>query len=262
MSKPMSRVEAGRAPGLRHADHAARRPRQDRVLALEQLRRREPAGRHHEHEADPRRVGSASLPSWSADGASRRSLPRHLRHVAAQDRRQIGVDHRRVAAADELDQRRYLVADRNLRKAHLARERGDALLMRGIAIGVHEHDRDGRDAVAPARLERGAHAGEIGRALHGAVGAHALVDLDHALVQHLRLDDVPGEDLRPRLVADPSASRKPLVITSSVRSPLRSSSALVATVVPILMAPMRPGGIGSPRARPSRSRMPCTAASR
>jgi hypothetical protein len=30
-----------------------------------------------------------------------------------------------------------------------------------------------------------------------------------------------------------SASRKPRVVTSSVRSPLRSSSALVATVVPI-----------------------------
>ena len=31
-----------------------------------------------------------------------------------------------------------------------------------------------------------------------------------------------------------------------MRSPLRSSSALVATVVPILMAPICPGGIGAP----------------
>ena len=43
-----------------------------------------------------------------------------------------------------------------------------------------------------------------------------------------------------------SASRKPLVVSSSVRSPLRSSSALVATVVPIFTAPTRPAGIGSP----------------
>ena len=36
-------------------------------------------------------------------------------------------------------------------------------------------------------------------------------------------------------------------MTSRVRSPLRSSSALVATVVPILTAPIAPAGIGSPR---------------
>ena len=43
-------VEAGLAPGLRHADHAAGRPREDRVLALEQLGGGEPARRHHEHQ--------------------------------------------------------------------------------------------------------------------------------------------------------------------------------------------------------------------
>ena len=52
-----------------------------------------------------------------------------LRHVAAQDRREIGVDHRGVAAADQLDQRRDLVADRDLREADLARERGHLLLV-------------------------------------------------------------------------------------------------------------------------------------
>ena len=35
-----------------------------------------------------------------------------------------------------------------------------------------------------------------------------------------------------------------------MRSPLRSSSALVATVVPIFTAPTRPGGIASPAFRP------------
>src|SRR5580704_5460730 len=59
-----------------------------------------------------------------------------------------------------------------------------------------------------------------------------------------------------------NASRKPLVMSSSVRSPLRSSSALVATVVPIFTAPMRSLGIGPPGATPSRRRIPSTAASR
>ena len=47
-----------------------------------------------------------------------------------------------------------------------------------------------------------AHRGEIGRALHRAVGAHALVDFGDALVEHVGLDDFARENLRPRLVAD------------------------------------------------------------
>ena len=47
-----------------------------------------------------------------------------------------------------------------------------------------------------------------------------------------------------------SWSRKPRVMKSTVGSPLRSSSALVATVVPIFTASMRSTGIGSPGATP------------
>src|SRR6266481_5777554 len=59
-----------------------------------------------------------------------------------------------------------------------------------------------------------------------------------------------------------SASAKPLVMMRSVRSPLRSSSALVATVVPILTASIAAAGSAASAARPSRLRMPCSAASR
>src|SRR3569832_255318 len=59
-----------------------------------------------------------------------------------------------------------------------------------------------------------------------------------------------------------SASRKPCVVTSSVGSPLRSRSALVATVVPIFTASTSFAVTGSPGLRPSRKRMPATAASR
>jgi hypothetical protein len=47
-------------------------------------------------------------------------------------------------------------------------------------------------ALADRRATR---AREIGRALDRAVGAHALVDLDDALVEHLGLDDLLGEDV-------------------------------------------------------------------
>ncbi len=188
-SKWLTSVDESRgASGLRHADHAAGRARQDGVLAVEQIRGREPAGRHHEHEP---RTGALAV-EFVCD----------LRHVAGDDRREIGVDHGGVAAADELDQRRNLVARGYLREAERAGERGNALFVRRITIGVQEHDRDRGDAVGLRAFERGAGFGEIRLAFDRAVGAHALADLDDALVENLGLDDVSGKNLGPRLIAD------------------------------------------------------------
>ena len=61
---------------------------------------------------------------------------------------------------------------------------------------------------APAPCEVAAHGSEVGRRLDRAVGAHALVDLDDALVEQLRQDDLLGEDVGPRLVADPQRIAK------------------------------------------------------
>ena len=46
------------------------------------------------------------------------------------------------------------MAFRNLREAESARDRADDALVRGIAIGVHEHDRDRVKASAPRFGER------------------------------------------------------------------------------------------------------------
>ena len=51
------------------------------------------------------------------------------------------------------------------------------------------------------------------------------------------------------------------MVSSSVRSPLRSKSALVATVVPILTKSILSAGMESPGDKPSSVRMACTAAS-
>ena len=143
-----------------------------------------------------------------------RSACRHLvgdsRHIAAQNRRQISIHHRGVAAADQLDQRRDFVADRDLGEAHLARKRRHRALVLGIAVGVHEHDRHRLDAVGFGRAEIALHGGEVGRFLHRAVGAHALVDFGHALIEHVGLDDLAREDFRPRLVADLERVAEPL----------------------------------------------------
>jgi hypothetical protein len=126
-----------------------------------------------------------------------------LRHVSLQDRREVGVDDRRIAAAHELDQRRDLVAHRDLRKADLARERGHALLVFGVTVGVHEHDRDCVDSASERGRKLRPDGGEIRLLLDRAIGAHTFVDLNHALVDHFRLDDVASKNFGPRLIADP-----------------------------------------------------------
>ena len=52
------------------------------------------------------------------------------------------------------------------------------------------------------------------------------------------------------------ASRKPLVINKTVRSPFRSNNALVATVVPILIAAICSMGIAALGESPKISRIP------
>ena len=114
--------------------------------------------------------------------------------------------------------------------------------------------------IATARMPACTRAAESGRARAASSGAHArrarhaLVNLDHALVQQRRAARSAG-----RTAAAGSGSRcaahraKPRVMTSAVRSPLRSSSALVATVVPIFTAEIAPAGIGHrPRGRAAR----------
>ena len=94
------------------------------------------------------------------------------------------------------------MAGGDLLEAELARQRCDPLFVVAVAVSMHQDDGDSVDAVLFGALKLGAHRVKIERALHGAVGAHPLVDFDDALVQHVGLDDVLGEDLWPRLVAD------------------------------------------------------------
>ena len=181
-------VEPGEPRDLDRADDAAGRPRQDRVLALEAVRVGQPAGALHELQPGTRAVA--------------RELALDLRDVAAQDRRQVGVDHGRVAARDELHQRRHHVRHRDLREADAARELGQRGLVLREAVAVHQHDRDGTDAGVERRLQVALGGGGVERTVHLAARADALVHLDHALVEEARQLDVAHEELRPVLVAD------------------------------------------------------------
>ena len=94
------------------------------------------------------------------------------------------------------------MARRHLRKAERARQLGRLPLVLGMRVGVHEDDGHRVDAGSARAAQLGFERAEIERPLHRAVGAHTLVRLDDAAVQHLRLDDALGENVGTRLRAD------------------------------------------------------------
>ena len=177
-------VEARHGAGAHGADDAARRPREDGVLALEEPGVGEAAVRLHEQEARIAGFG------------------RHAVDIAAQDGRQVGVDHGGVATADDLHQRTDLVRDRNLREPDPARDTRDRGLVRRIAVAVHEDDGGGAETVIERGLEIGAGRRGIERGEHLALGAHPFVHFDDALVKLFRQNDVKLEQLGPVLVGD------------------------------------------------------------
>ena len=130
----------------------------------------------------PRNGGGVGEPAVRLHEEQARRAPPQPRHhlvdIAPQHRRQIGVDHRGVAAADQLDQRLDLVARRDLGEADLARHGGQRRLVRGPAPAVHQHD--GERAIARGRTPPAARRAppRVERAQHLALGGHPLVDLD------------------------------------------------------------------------------------
>ncbi len=221
-------------------------PGQDRVLALEAGGVGQAAVRLHEIEPHAGKLGG------------------DLIDIAAQDRREIGIDHGGVAARDQPQQRADRMAGGDLREAGLAREFGQAAFMLGIFPGVHQHDGAGADARRRARRRRPARAACFVQWLDLlAIDADAAGDLDDLARTASSADVIARSNSRGRAwLPMRSASAKPRLTTSRVRSPLRSSSALVATVVPIFTASTTPGGIGASSGTPSTVLMPAIAASR
>ncbi len=180
-----------REPGHpHHADDAAGRAGQDRVLAPEVPGLGEPAVGLHEHQPD---TGQ---------------FVRHLPDVAAQTGVEVGVDHGGVPARHQLHQRARLAGQRHLVEAEPLGEPPDLALVGGVQTAVQADHGDGADAVAQAVAQVLGEPVEVGRAQHLAVGGDPLVHLDHPGVQRLGQRDLAGEDLRPVLVADPQRVRE------------------------------------------------------
>ena len=138
-------AEPGHRRGLDHADHAAGRAGQDGVLALEEVRIGEAAVRLHEQQAGVAELGG------------------DLVDIAAQDWREIGINHRGVAAADQLDQRAGLVAGGDLSETDPPGQFRHCLFVLRVAVAVHQDDRDRADAGVVGRLQVAAGRLGVGR---------------------------------------------------------------------------------------------------
>ena len=163
---------------------------------------RQPAGGLHEEQPDWLLAGRWTRRAFGALRSDGAQLARHLLHVAAQDGREIGVHHRRVAARHDARQRRRLVRERDLGEARLARQLADALLVRRVRPGVHQHDGDGADARRMRLPQRRAGAVLVQRLDLRPVRGDAPADLGHALVQQVGQAHMEVEQARPGLVAD------------------------------------------------------------
>ncbi len=178
-------VEPRHRRGACRADDAAGRTGEDRVLALESGGIRQSAVRLHEVEAHA--------------GEFRR----HLVDVATQDRREIRIDHGRVATRNQPQQRADDMAGGDLREADLARDVREAAFMLRILPGVHQHDGAGGDALGARRGERVPRGMFVQRFDLLAIDADASGNLHNLLVQHRRQGNGEIEQPRPGLVADP-----------------------------------------------------------
>ena len=169
-----------------HAHDAASRTRKDRILAAEGADFGQPAVRLHEAQALG--FGKAGLQRVG---------------IAPQDGREIGIDHAGIAARDEPDQRCNFVADADLRETRVACEHGQSHLVIAILPPMHQYDCQRIEPVLAQPGERRTCVGLVERLQHRPIGADSLIDLDHLCGQLFGQDDMPCEDIGPRLVADP-----------------------------------------------------------
>ena len=186
-------AKAERAADLRRGDDAADRAgfhHRHRALGRD-LRRHHAAVRAHDREI----TGKADLAE----------ALREARHVAADLRPDVGVDHRgrhplelAVLAQDLVRQRQVRVGD--LPADHLA---GDLLVL-GVDVGVQEADGDRLDPVGAQRGAGFGDAGAIERHVHLARAQQPLVDLAREVARHQRPVTVKEQaiSLRPVAAAD------------------------------------------------------------
>ena len=177
-------------------------------------------------------------------------LGRHLIDIAAQDGREIGIHHRGVAARHQPQQRADRVAGRDLGEtrprgpARRGAARGPGYFQACISTIATARDaapRAPREAAAAPRPRPAARSRRRRTSTRPPISTTRSYSIDGSVIWR---SNSRGRAWLPMR----SASAKPRLTTSRVRSPLRSSSALVATVVPIFTARSSPAGSARPPA--------------
>ena len=184
-------VEPGLFGRAHRAHNATCRARQDGILSLKQAGPLQAAIRLHELQVHPaERRGDAV-------------------DIAAQDRREIGIRDRGVAAPDKFDHWACLVAGRNLGEADLACQLRNPHLVIRHPVAMHQDNGDGPDAVIERRLKARTKPVEIERNQYLVLRIDPFGDLLDTLIQHLRQGDLAVEQPRPRLIGDAELVTEP-----------------------------------------------------
>ena len=177
-------IVPGQRGSARHADDAAGGTAENRVLSGECVGIGEPAAGLHEQQWH----------SWHLGG--------HLLDIAAQDGRQVRVNHRGVATADKFHQRAGLMRGADLFKAKLAGDTHCSGLVRGVTVAMHKDDRHAAKTLRVLRAQLFAQQRLVERQHQLTVRTDALVRLDNGAVQQLGKHDAPVEQARAVLVRD------------------------------------------------------------
>ena len=150
---------------------------------------------------EPARVGEPAI-GLHEEHPHALQLGRDPIDIAAQDRREVGIDHCRVATPDQLHQRADLVRHGDLRKALGPRQCRHPRFVIRMPVPMHEYDCDRRVPFLAHPPQVGADLVLVKGHEDLAAGADALIDFHHFAVQHFRQDDMPVENARPVLVGD------------------------------------------------------------
>ena len=195
-------VESGGSGRLHHADNAAGRAGKDGILAVKLVCVGQAAVRLHEHQS---RIGQ-----FSCDAIN----------ITPQYRRKISIDNRRIATRNDLHHRADFMRNRYLRETDFARETGNAPLVLGKAISVHEDNRNCPETLIPRGFQGIACLDLVQRRHHFAMCTDALIDFGYVGIEQFRQRDLAIKNTRAVLISDPQ------LIAKSTRDEERGGFAL------------------------------------
>src|SRR5215469_879623 len=114
-------------------------------------------------------------------------------NILSEHRREVCVYHRRMSPINKFHQLTRFMARIDLRKAEITSELSQDLLMLGVAIAMHQDDRDTTDPVSQQFFERHLRLGQVEMLNFSPIVRHAPGAFDDPLIELIRKLDVQVE---------------------------------------------------------------------